>query len=154
MLLLNAILACLFGQCIRKCREDCKGAVIYVIFVYLASPMSIEYLSQWSGMGRLELFVLIFMLCFVIGYNKIQSNLARCVFGCLMSVGYMACHQGGFFLFFPILFTVLILDMGERKYKKSSVISAGIICVANGISFLIFQFFTETRFHTFRRIAC
>lgn len=146
ILLLNAILACMFGKCIKKCRENCKEAVIYLILVYLASPMSIEYLTV--GMGRLELFVLIFVLFFVIGYNKIKHELLKCIWGCLMSIGYIACHQGGIFLFFPILFTVMVLNMKEQKFKRNSVISTVIICLVNGIGFLIFQFFTETKFHT------
>lgn len=151
-LLLYAVLAHLFGKCIRECQKNYKEAVTYLILIYLASPMSIEYLISGSCMGRLELFVLIFVLFFVIGYNKIQSNFTKCIFGCLMSAGYLACHQGGLFLFFPILFTVLVLDMEERKFEKKSVISAGIICIANGILFLVFQFCTKIKFHTLEEL--
>lgn len=144
LLLCFVLVSCLFAQCIKKCSEDSKRAVIYVILVYLASPMSIEYLMK--SRGRLELFVSVFILLFVIGYRGIQNPVLKCTYGCIMSFAYMACHQGGFFLFFPIIFTVLVMDMLESKYKKCTFFSAMTVIAANGISFLIFQFFTQIKY--------
>ena len=150
MLLLYVIVSYLFGQCIRKSKPDNRDAVIYVILVYLASPGSIEYLAR-SG-GRLEIFVAVFVLLFVIGYNKIQKPVGKCIYGCAMSFVYMACHQGGFFLFFPIVFTVLLMDILNSKLKKHAVFSAVIVGIANVSSFLMFQFFTTIKYGSYEEV--
>lgn len=143
ILLLIVLTSFLLGKFIRKCAPAHKEAAWFLVLCYLAAPLNIEHF--WTGeMGRLESFLVLFLLLFVIGFHKIKNIHAKYLLACFVSVICIACYQGYVFLYFPVLFTVIILEIENNKIKqKTSIIWTAIVCLVNVVVSMIFQFKTD-----------
>ncbi len=148
ILLLIILTSCLLGRFVRKCALTHKYAAWFFTFCYLVSPFNIEHF--WTGeMGRLESFLVLFLLLFVIAFRKLKNIHAKYLLACFVSVLCIACYQGYVFLYFPVLFTVILLDAGTAPVKqKLSAIWAAFVCLVNVVTAAIFQFKTNLRYES------
>lgn len=148
ILFIITLVSCLLGRFIRKCTQTHKEAAWFFTLCYLAAPFNIEHF--WTGeMGRLESFLVLFLLLFVIGFHKLKNIHAKYLLACFVSILCIACYQGYVFLYFPVMFTVIILETGHNQAKqKTAVIWAGIVCLVNVVTAVIFQFKASLRYES------
>lgn len=148
LLAIIVLTSCLLGKFIRKYTPTHKEAAWFFTLCYLVSPFSIE--QFWTGeMGRLESFLVLFLLLFVIGFHKIKNIHAKYLLACIVSVICIACYQGYVFMYFPVLFTVIVLEIESNKAnRKSCIIWNSIVCLVNVIVSMIFQFKTNLRYQS------
>lgn len=149
LIILMALVAYLIGKCIRNCRPDTRNGVLFLIICYLCAPASIAYLWTAENMGRLELFVLLFALLAVLAFEKTHNLIIRYAVVAGLSVLCMAAHQGYFFTYFIIVYTVVVYDMfRNNRIQKRELLGGTAVIAVTGVSFLIFQFCTSVNFAT------
>lgn len=151
ILFIIILTSCLLGRFIRKCAQTHREAAWFFTLCYLVAPFNIEHF--WTGeMGRLESFLVLFLLLFTIGFRKIKNIHAKYLLACFISVICIACYQGYVFMYFPVLFTVTILGIAEaessKANRKTAIIWNTVVCFVNVITAVIFQFMTNLRYES------
>lgn len=141
------LLAFLLGKCIHGAKEETRLAVIFVVICYLSSPVSIAGYWTYGNMGRLETFGIIFTLIAVWVYHKVDYLVLKYGIITILCVLSIAAHQGWFFLYFSIIFSMLIYDaLRYHKINRKQFCGSCVVFLFTGVSFLYFQFCTKISF--------
>lgn len=144
ILVLLALLAYLLGYALRQNEQStARTGLLVLIAFYLLCPGSPVYLWSSENMGRFDLYLLLFTLLAAVACCKIASIPLRLILFTVCGLAALCTHQVFIFIFFPLLFTMYLITITEKKAKKSHVILAfggmGILAVC----FLYFQFFSH-----------
>ena len=153
----------LAGFYLKRATEEKKKTAVLLFLIYFLSPANIAFLWTRENMGRVETFVLIFLFLSVLLFSLIKNRYLKYAVLALLSVICMACYQAYLFLYFPIVFTVMVVDVfspceadnrndlhssikTEGRLNKSSFIGAALVCLVTALSFFFFQFFSYVKY--------
>ena len=154
LVILMAEVAYLIGKCMRSSEPGTRIGIGFLIICYLSSPAGISYLWTAENMGRLELFVLVFALLAVLAYGKFKNGFAKYGAVALLSVFCMAAHQGYFFTYFMLVYTIVVYDMFQKnRIQKKGLVGGGVVMAVTAVSFLLFQFASSVRFGSTEKLA-
>ena len=101
----------LAGFYLKRATEEKKKTAVLLFLIYFLSPANIAFLWTRENMGRVETFVLIFLFLSVLLFNFIKNRYLKYAVLALLSVICMACYQAYLFLYFPIVFAVMVVDI-------------------------------------------
>ncbi len=160
----------LAGFYLKRATEEMKKMAVLLFLVYFLSPANIAFLWTRENMGRVETFVLIFLFLSVLLFNLIKNRFLKYASLALLSVICMACYQAYLFLYFPIVFTVMVVDVFspyeannrndlpdsikvEGRLNKKSLIYAMLVCLVTALSFSFFQFFSYVKYDNLNQLV-
>lgn len=116
--------------------------------IYLSMPTNISFLWTTENVGRIEGFVIIFLLISVLLFSKIKNVCVKYIVLSLTSVICIATYQAFVFLYFPIIFCMVICDLykADKQDKIKSLIGIMAVCLCTFFAFVFFQFFTSVKY--------
>lgn len=142
-ILLLILLSCVLGYAIKNSgKETYKKGLLYIVILYLICPGSPAYLWSMENYGRLDLYLLIFTAVSIIIYYKVNHLTLRLILVTFMGLLAISTHQVFMFIFFPLLFTIYLDSISEKKGKTIHKIIAGLCILSLAGLFLFYQFFS------------
>ncbi|MDD2969859.1 MAG: hypothetical protein PHT21_09880 [Lachnospiraceae bacterium] len=140
-IVLILLVSILSGYMIRKTTDSVeKTGAVFLLAMYLASPAAPGYLWVDENMGRLDTFLYFLTLILIVVAFKVKNQLIRYSLLGILGVVCVLTHQVYFFLFFPVLLTILLQDWFESDFKKTVLLGAVLVITAVAVVFLFFQF--------------
>lgn len=146
VLLIIVIISCAANVLYLGCKEEYRTAFSYMWILLLVSPGSVVGFWQSGNYGRLETYgFLLGMVCITI-YGKIDNkNLVYCIITILSCIS-MAIYQGNIFMYYSLVLMIFIWEVlsTECKRKRTTILWGSTNLIVTSITFLIFQFFSNT----------
>lgn len=127
--------------------------LIFLVLMYLASPGRISQYFAYNLIGYFEIYLFALVLLMIYIFLNHKQN---CFFWftisalCILS---MAIHQVFIFIMFPIMLSLMIYNLYEKKWEKSILLGTIFVCIVTVISFLYFQFFSRLNVHTLNELV-
>lgn len=148
LVIVIGFLALLLGKCIRSAKDEIRLAVAFVVACYLCSPVSIAGCWNYGNMGRLETFGILFTLIAICVYHTIDNMIIKYGLIAVLCILSIAAHQGWFFLYFSVVFSMLIYDvLRNHRINVKPLIGSSVVFVVTVVSFLYFQLRTKISFN-------
>ncbi len=149
--------AFMLNEYIYRAKEGTGKAAVFLSILFLVVPGNIEYLWTEENLGRIETFVLVFLFMGIILFHKAKSVFARYLILSLTAILCVACYQAFCFLYFPVLFTVMVVDVSGASHHHTHNTAGGlfsqrhlvglfIVCAVTAISFIVFQFMSHVNY--------
>lgn len=112
LIVIFVVMLVLFAYSIYKApfTASRNGLALMMIF-YLASPGSIAYLWSTEILGRFDTYLVLLILLSVLLWLCTSSYMLRCLLILILGSLCLAIHQVFLFLYFPVLFTMLLLPL-------------------------------------------
>lgn len=141
------MISLLVNRMYSQCEDKCKPAFAFIWILYLVSPGSIVCFWQSPNVfGRLEFYCMFLSLVCLLIYSRFGMNVATSIIYTLLSCLSIAIYQGGIFMFYSLILMLFVWEV----YKNVHQIRVWVYCLTNllttSICFIIFQFFSFTRF--------
>jgi len=134
VLLIAALIAWFIGNSIKTSNNTNMTGLLSVIF--LASPASFSYLFYWGNYGRMDTYLIGFVLLSILFINKGRLK----YFIPVLSIEGIATHQFYSVSFFPLVFMVMLYHIYKENYSKRSIIFVAANVLIVFITFIAFQF--------------
>ncbi len=149
------LLTCiLLDRYINMSRGRERKAAILLSLLFVASPTGIRYLWNEESMGRIETYLLVFLLLAVLCFQRIKNPVLRYAILSVFSVVCMACYHAYLFLYFPVVFTMVVCDIaGEKKGRRVKLVGGIFMCIITALAFLYFQFMGTVNYTTAGEMA-
>lgn len=142
--LLCFLVSLFLGKLLKLSEKSSNNiGIIYLILLYLASPVKISTYFSGALMGYLEIYVFAIVLLIIYLFLNSKQNWLFWVITSILCLICMAIHQVFMFILFPIILALMIYNLYENKWKKNLLIGTIFVCCVVGISFLYFQFFSS-----------
>lgn len=143
LLSLLLLVSFLLNQLIIHTKQNLRPALLFLICLFVFSPVFISGVAESSFFGRLEFYTYILSLVSVIGFHFFKKIYIKYGVATVLSCVSMAIYQGYIFLVYPIVLMLFLYDILKDKNINLKKISfASISVFFTGVTFLIFQFFS------------
>lgn len=145
-------LSVMMGTYLNRAGEKEKTACMALVALYLVMPGNIGFLWTAENMGRVETFVLAFLLLFLLLAEKVKNSFLKYVLYGVATLLCMATYQAYLFLYFPMLFAVMVYNIVEQKGNKKNFVGMLLVCLCTAGSFLYFQFCSSIHYDSLEEL--
>lgn len=139
-IIIITILSVFFSVLLGKYKHNKFQNVILLVFIfYWILPISYSAYYQELFTIHLDIYNVLFNLLIIISYFKLKTNL-KLVSYLLIACVSLLTHTNFFFMGFPIMLFLLIVELTETSHQKKFFIKAFFLVVFICAFFLIVQF--------------